>query len=136
MADHQQGPPLALGHRLGRGCPVHRYAVAGSPHRHAAARARPVGAVPAHQRHLRRHLGQQSGVVGIRDRRLPDGYHRVAGHLGRSALRLGATGSLLRGCRHAAGSLDRLAPRHQSDDPVPLPDGRHHPRLRPLRRAG
>ena len=37
----------------------------------------------------------------------------------------GAAGGDQRGLRHAAGPLDRLAPRHQPHDPVPLPGGRH-----------
>ena len=108
-------------------------------HRHRRRRitgAAPAGRLPdvrgaarvrvrAGQRNISRHHRLESHFLRVRGHRCPDGRPRAArsdrwhdgGHR--------PAGLDQRGLRHAAGPLHGLAPRHQPDDPVPLPGGRH-----------
>ena len=81
--------------------------------------------VRAGQRHLARHQRLEPDLVGVRRHRRADGGARPRGPDRRPDGRHGAAGVDQRRLRHAAGPLDRLAPRHQPRAAVPLPGGRH-----------
>ena len=121
----QHDAPDYVGRLLGRGHGVDGQSSAASTGRLPAAGHLPLFCFCACQRHRAGHFGLQSHFRRLRHVGLDHGRRGLDQSGGGFVLR-GHPGHFhQRGGRHAAGSLHRLAPGHQSHRAIPLPGHRH-----------